>query len=136
VKVFLLLAKTAGGVPDLPAGFEAQVRQGNPINSVEWRTVGVQELNDVRVNSPRVAAFDLPSTLLPQPGASAGGGAHCLLALLHSPDDGFANGQRAVAQLIVGERKATYRSIKVVAFGGVHPGMAVHDVGGAGGPEE
>lgn len=69
----------------------------------------------------------LPS-LLPQPGALTGGGEHCLLALLHSPDDGFANGQRAVAQLIVGERKATYRSIKVAAFSGIHPGMVAHDM--------
>lgn len=129
VKVMLLLAKTAGGIPDLPANFDAEVRQGNPINTPQWRTVGLQVLDDLRVSSPKIAAFDLPSSLLPPPGQLTGGGKHCVLALLHAPGDKFANTRREVAQLTMNERKAAYLDIVVAPSAGIHPGMVEFDVG-------
>jgi len=128
VKVTLLLAQTAGGIPNLPANFEAAVRDGTPINTSRWRTVGLQVLNDVRAGAPKVAAFDLPSSLLPPPSELSGGAEHCLLALVHAPGDEFNNGQKSVAKLAAAERKAAYRAVKVAAFQGIHPGMAALDV--------
>ncbi|HEX7312585.1 MAG TPA: hypothetical protein VF297_01620 [Pyrinomonadaceae bacterium] len=128
VRVTLLLAKSAGGIPDLPAGFDAEVRAGNQINTAHWRTVGIQELNDVRVSAPKVAAFDLPSSLLPQPGELQGAGEHCLLVLLHAPDDEFGNNRRKVAELTPGERKAAYLDITVAPAEGIQPSMAALDL--------
>lgn len=128
VKVFLLLARTGSGLPVLPAGFAADVRAGRLVNSSRWRTVGVQQLHDVRAGAPKVAAFDLPSSLLPPPGELAGEGRHCLLALVHAPGDEFEGAERAPAKLAAAERKAAYLDVRVKPFEGVHPGMLELDL--------
>jgi hypothetical protein len=72
VRVMLLLANASAGLPALPAGFDVNVRNGTPITTPDWRTVGFDTLNDVRVGFPRIAAFNLPSSMLPPPASLAG----------------------------------------------------------------
>src|SRR5262249_26478949 len=86
VQVMLLLADAAPSLPDLPAGYQTSVQSGTPINvGTTWQTVGIQLLNDIRVGFPKIASFDLPSTILPPPASLPGEQHRCLLALLHAP---------------------------------------------------
>jgi hypothetical protein len=68
----LLLANASAGLPALPVGFDVNVRNGLPITTAAWRTVGFATLTDVRVGFPKIAAFDLASNLLPPPANLAG----------------------------------------------------------------
>ena len=81
VRVMLLLANASAGLPPLPAGFEVNVRNGLPINTANWATVGFDTLNDVRGGFPKIAAFSLPSSMLPPPANLAGNQHQCVLAL-------------------------------------------------------
>lgn len=124
VQVMVLLANASAGLPNLPAGYEANVQAGTAISTPHWQTVGFQTLNDLRVGFPQVAAFDLPSTLLPPPASLAGNAHFCLLALLHSPDDPFGNTQTHVDTLSPNERKAAHKNLHVVQFTGTLPPAA------------
>jgi hypothetical protein len=118
VQVMLLLArKTARPhLLRLPPGYAARVRAGHQINTPQWRTIGMQTIREVRAGLPPVAAFDLPSNILPPPENLDGNTEHCLLALLHCPTDPFTNDETNVETLISGERKAVFKDIRVVAL--------------------
>jgi photosystem II stability/assembly factor-like uncharacterized protein len=122
VRVMLLLAmKNAGKSPRLPPGYAARVRAGHQINTPQWRTIGTQTLLEARTGSPPVAAFDLPSNLLPAPADLKGLASHCLLALLHCPNDPFTNSETDVERLSAGERKAAFKILRVIPFKGTLP---------------
>ena len=121
VQVMLLLANASAGLPNLPTGYQSQVQSGTPISTAHWQTVGLRTLNGLQVGLPQIAAFDLPSNLLPPPASLAGNAHHCLLALLHSPDDPFANSETVVDWLSPGERKAAHKNLHVVPFTGPVP---------------
>jgi hypothetical protein len=71
---------------------------------------------------PQIAAFDLPSTLLPPPASLPGSARHSLLALVHSPgDDEFTATETAVDPLSVNERKAALKTLTVVRYTGPLP---------------
>lgn len=122
VRVMLLLTNASAGLPNLPAGYATNVQTGTPISTANWQTVGFQIVNNLRVGFPQIAAFDLPSTMLPPPSALAGNAHHCLLALLHSAgNDPFINAQVHVDTLSPGERKAAHKNLNVVQFMGMLP---------------
>lgn len=123
VRVMVLLTNASAGLPNLPAGYDANVRSGTPINTTTWRTVGIVTLPEVRVGYPVIAAFDLPSTMLPPPASLAGNTHQCLLALLHCPThDEFTNTTTHVDTLSPSERKAAHKNLHVVAT--ASPGVA------------
>lgn len=117
-QVMLLLAETPGEIADLPSSFMSDIQNGNMINTPQWRTVGIQKLDAIRVNSPRVAAFDLPSNILPPPDALEGNADYALLAVLHSASDPYTNDGLKVSEFVPGERKATLKKIRVVTGDG------------------
>lgn len=116
VRVMLLVTNAAAGLPNLPTGYEANVQAGTPITTSTWKTVGFFTLNDLRVGFPQIAPFDLPSTMLAPPADLPAKQHHCLLALLHSPDDQFTSTQVVVDTLSPAERKAAHKNLHVVAF--------------------
>ena len=121
VRVMLLLANASAGLPNLPAGFAMNVQTGTPISTATWRTVGFARLDDVRVGFPQIAAFDLPSSLLPPPASLAGNDHHCVLALVHHASDPFTSAQIVTDDLSRSERKAAHKNLKVVQFTGALP---------------
>src|SRR5215216_3586519 len=121
VRVMLLLANASTGLPPLPPGFEVNVRNGIPINTANWRTIGFDTLNDLRVGFPRIAAFSLPSSMLPPPANLAGNQHHCVLALVHHADDQFTNTETITDTLSSSDRKAAHKNLTVVQFTGTLP---------------
>jgi len=120
-RVMLLLANASAGLPPLPAGFDVNVRNGLPINTADWHTVGFDTLNDVRVGFPKIAAFRLPSSMLPPPANLAGNQHQCVLALVHHADDQFTNTQTNVDMLSSSDPKAAHKNLTVVQFTGTLP---------------
>ena len=108
VRVMLLVADASTGSPPLPPGFGSDLRSGTPIATPSWRTVGFATLDDVRVGFPKIAAFDLTSDLL------AGGDQHCVLALVHHPQDPFTATETATDLLSTSERKSAHKRLTVV----------------------
>jgi hypothetical protein len=112
VRVLLLAAPAAGGIPPLPAGYATAVQTGNPITADPWRTAGTQTVAGLRVGQPRIAAFDLATSLLPP--AAGGGATPCVLvALVHSDEDPYANAETDVKALSRSERRLAVQMIQV-----------------------
>ena len=121
VQVMLLLANASAGLPTLPAGYWTNVQTGMPINTANWRTVGIATLNDVRVGAPKIAAFNLTSNLLPPPANLAGNQHHCVLALIHHPNDQYTSMITITDNNSLAERKAAHKNLHVVQFTGTLP---------------
>jgi hypothetical protein len=121
VRVMLLLANASAGLPSLPAGYETNVQSGTAITSTHWQTVGIKTLNDVRVGMPKIAAFNLTSDMLPPPSSLAGNNHHCVLALVHHPDDPYTSTQTHTDTNSKQERKAAHKNLTVVQFTGTLP---------------
>jgi len=121
VRVMLLLANASAGLPSLPVGFDVNVRNGVPINTASWRTIGFDTLNDVRVGLPKIAVFNLTSSLLPPQASLAGNQHQCVLALIHHADDQFTNTQTNVDLMTSSDRKAAHKNLTVVQFTGTVP---------------
>ncbi len=120
-RVMLLIANASAGLPPLPAGYDAQVRNGLPINTPGWHTVGLATLGEVRAGHPRVAAFELPASLMPPPLGFAGSRHYCLLALVHHPADSFDTTETAVQALTPNDRKTAQKNLTIAAFGAGAP---------------
>lgn len=117
VQVMLLLARRTGSTPlRLPPGYGAKVRAGHQLNTPQWRTIGMQIIREVLGGGPPVAAFDLPSNILPSPADLDGNADHCLLALLHASSDPFTNDEIDVLTLTASERKAVFKDLRVIAI--------------------
>lgn len=110
VRAMLLAARVGpdGSLPALPDGYAIDLRAGNAIHSGDWTTVGLQVLDGLRVDLPRVVSFDLPSDRLVP-------GDWCLLALLHGPDDPFEALPRAPDALATSEPKAALRQLRAAS---------------------
>ena len=121
VQVMLLLANASAGLPLLPAGYGTNVQNGMPITTASWQTVGIRTLANLRTQFPQVAEFGLPSTMLPPPASLPGQSHFCLLALLHSAQDGFTGTQLNADDLTLADRKVTQRNLQLVAFTGTPP---------------
>jgi hypothetical protein len=121
VSVMLLLANASAGLPLLPSGYQMNVQAGTNVVSPTWNTVATVPLSDVRSNFPRVAAFNLPSTLLPPPASLPGQGHWCVLAIVHSPDDPFTSVDTNADNLTINDRKVAQHNLELVAFVGTPP---------------
>ncbi|NND31899.1 MAG: hypothetical protein HKN76_04855, partial [Saprospiraceae bacterium] len=121
VQVMALLANASAGLPALPAGYEVDVQNGIAINNANWQTLGIVTLDDVRVGFPKVASFSLDSSMLPPPASLSGNDHHCVLALIHHPDDQYLSTQTNTDQNSKIERKAAHKNLKVVQFTGTIP---------------
>ena len=80
-------AEPAGGLRDQRAERDAN-QHGRT-----GRRWGSRGCDNVRVGFPQIAAFDLPSSLLPPPANLAGNEHHCVLALVHHAFDQFTAAQ-------------------------------------------
>ena len=120
VQVMLLLTDASPGLPNLPAGYQTNVQNGTAVGGA-FTLVGVTPLTDLRVGVPQVAAFALPSTMLPPPASLPGDSHYCLLALVHSPQDAFTATQTQIDNLTVGERKVAQKNLHIVPFVGIPP---------------
>ena len=127
VRVMLLLANASSGLPSLPPGFETNVQSGTPISTAVWQTVGTQTLTNLRAGFPLIAAFNLPSTILPPPASLPGQSHHCLLALIHSAQDPFTSTETNTDALAVAERKVAQRNLELVVFVGTPPSPSAED---------
>lgn len=138
VRVTLLVGTPSGGArPALPAGYEAAVRTGDPIESPAWRTAGSRVVDGVVAGRPAIVGFDLSSAVLP-PAATAAGTSRVLLALVSSGDDPYTTATVGVDALVTAERKAAMRTVKVAAAkGAAASGAATGSAGGgaAAGPQ-
>ncbi len=121
VRVMLLLSNASAGLPALPAGYWTDVQNGTLINTAHWKTIGFDTLNDVRVGSPKIAAFKLTSDKLPPPANLAGNDHHCVLALVHHPKDPYTSTETHTDTNSTQERKAAHKNLKVVQFTGTLP---------------
>lgn len=121
VQVMCLLSNASAGLPALPAGYETDVQTGTPINTADWQTLGIVNLDNVRVGFPKIAAFDLTSDKLPPPANLAGNDHHCVLALLHHTDDTYTSVITNTDQNSKQVRKAAHKNLKVVQFTGTLP---------------
>ena len=121
VAVTLLLADASTALPPLPAGYEAQIAAGQPVSGSGWVTVGITTLNDVRQEFPRVAAFDLNSTLLPPPSSLPAQSHYCVLALVHAAVDPFTSTSTDIATVTATDRKVAWKNLHIVEFVGTPP---------------
>jgi hypothetical protein len=116
VRVMLLAANAPVALPALPGGLAANLRNGTPIDTKDWQTIGFATLHGVRPGCPKIAAFQLTSDKLPAPDQPAGDNHHCLLALVHHPDDPFTATQTGGDRLVVTERKAAHKHLRTLQF--------------------
>jgi hypothetical protein len=114
VRVMLLATNASARLPPLPPGYDINVRMGMPIRTEHWRTVGIVSLNDVRVGMPKIAAFNLPSSLLPPPANPAGDNQQCVLVLIHHADDPYTSMITDTDANSLAERKAAHRNMDLV----------------------
>lgn len=121
VRVTLLIALLGANLPALPVDYAASVRNGTPIRSAYWRTVGTVLINNVRVGHPALAAFDLPPTLTPPPANRNSNNHHALLALVHHPDDQHMQANTNANAAVLDERKMALKAASVVQFVGEDP---------------
>jgi hypothetical protein len=121
VQVMAAITNASAGLGPLPAGYTANVVAGTNIPSASWTTLGVQHLFNLRAGFPQIAAFDLPSTVLPLPASLPGQSHFCLLAFVHSAQDAFTSVQQNVDLLTVSDRKVGQHNLHIVEFIGVPP---------------
>lgn len=121
VRVTCLLANASAGLPNLPAGYDVNIRNGTPVAGPNWVTLGSVLLDDVTMGEPKIAAFDLPSSLLPPPASLAGNNHHCVLALVHHPSDQYTSTETNTDLNSIQERKAAHKNLHVVEFTGAVP---------------
>jgi hypothetical protein len=121
VQVMAAITNASAGLGPLPAGYTANVVAGTNIPSASWTTLGVQHLLNLRAGFPQIAAFDLPSTVLPLPASLPGQSHFCLVAFVHSAQDPFTNTQVNVDLLTVADRKVGQHNLHIVEFIGVPP---------------
>jgi hypothetical protein len=122
VRVMLLLTDASVSLT-LPAGYTTNVLNGTPVTSPPWQTVGIKTVTNLRVGTPQVVEFNLPSTMLPPPSSLPGDSHYCLVAILHSPsNDVFASTVTSVDALAISDRKVAQKNLHIVQFVGVPPG--------------
>jgi hypothetical protein len=114
VRVMCLVADCSAGIPALPSDYDANVRDGKPIVTSAWKTLGIVTLNDVRVGFPKVAAFDLMSDQLTASGTPIGKYDHCVLALIHHSDDPYKSITTDTDKISKEHRKAALKNCRAV----------------------
>jgi len=105
----------------LPEGYAASIQAGDPLPGSDWTTLGTVELINLRPGFPQVAAFDLPSNVLPLPASLPGQSHFCLVAFVHSDSDPYTSTERQVDPLTIQERKVGQKNLEIVQFIGTPP---------------
>ena len=121
VRVMAAITNASTVLNPLPVGYTSNVQSETPLPGSDWTTLGPVTLTDLRPGFPQVAAFDLPSNLLPLPASLPGQSHFCLMAFVHSSDDPFTATQRNVDLLTISERKVAQKNLHVVQFVGTPP---------------
>jgi hypothetical protein len=121
VQVMAAVTNASAGLPLLPLGYTADVVAGTPLAGPDWTTLGVQTIAQVRAGFPRIAAFDLPSTVLPMPASLPGQSHYCLVAFLSAAQDPFMSTERNVDLLTLADRKVGQKNLHIVEFVGTPP---------------
>jgi hypothetical protein len=121
VQVMVALTNASAGLGLLPAGYTADVVAGTPLPGPDWTTLGVRTVPIVRAGTPRIVAFDLPSTVLPMPASLPGQSHYCLVAFLSAAQDPFTSTQRNVDLLTLADRKVGQKNLHIVEFVGSPP---------------
>ncbi len=125
VRVTLLYANKTTGIPALPAGYDANIRNGVAINTPDWKTVGSVVLHNVRVGFPKIAAFELSSTLLPAPASLPPLPADdfMLLALVHHADDPYNSNNTDTRANTLADRKTAMKTFQISQHLGAMPAL-------------
>jgi hypothetical protein len=116
-RIMLLLANASVSLPQLPPGYESNVKNGLPINTGDWRTVDTTQIDNVQAGFPQVVGFNLPSIMLAPPATPIGnvGQSHyCLLALLHNEQDGFSSTDVNIDAVTIADRKVAQHNLAFV----------------------
>lgn len=121
VRVMAAVTNASTVLNPLPAGYAANIAAGTPIVDPNWKTLNIVDIPEVRPGFPKVAAFDLPSNLLPLPASLPGQSHYCLVTFLHAASDAFTNTQTNVDLLTVSERKVAQKNLHIVQFAGTPP---------------
>jgi hypothetical protein len=121
VQVMAAVTNASAGLPPLPSGYAANVQAGTALAGPDWTTLGTVTLTDLRPGVPQVAAFDLPSTVLPIPASLPGQSHYCSVVFVHSANDPYTSTQRNVDALTVSERKVAQKNLHLVQFVGTPP---------------
>jgi len=119
VQVMAAITNAATGL-NLPAGYTASVVAGTPIGGT-WTTLGTTTIPHLEAGFPRIASFDLPSTVLPLPASLPGNSHWCMVVFLHSAADPFTSTQRNVDLLTLADRKVGQKNLHIVEFVGTPP---------------
>jgi hypothetical protein len=120
VQVMAVITNAATGLT-LPAGYTANVVAGSPLTDPKWITLGVTTIPKLRAGFPRIAFFDLPSTVLPMPASLPGDSHYCMVVFVHSMQDAFTSSQRNVDLLTLADRKVGQKNLNIVQFVGTPP---------------
>jgi hypothetical protein len=121
VQVMAAITNASAGLGLLPVGYTANVVGGTPLPGPDWTTLGVQSIPLLRAGSPRIVAFDLPSTVLPLPASLPGQSHYCLVAFLNAAQDPFTSTERNVDLLTLADRKVGQKNLHIVEFIGTPP---------------
>jgi photosystem II stability/assembly factor-like uncharacterized protein len=121
VRVLTAITNASTVLSPLPAGYTANIQAGTPLAGPDWTTIGIVTLNNLWPGYPQVAAFDLPSNLLPLPASLPGQSHFCLLAFVHSTEEQFIATQQNVNLLTIQERKVGQKNLHIVQFVGTPP---------------
>ena len=105
----------------LPAGYATSIQTGTSLPGSNWTTLGTVALANLRPGFPQVAAFDLPSNVLPLPASLPGQSHFCLVAFVHSDTDPYTNTEQRVDPLTIQDRKVGQKNLHIVQFIGTPP---------------
>ena len=119
VQVTVAIKNAATGLA-LPSGYTAAIIAGNPLPA-PWVTLGTVTLAVVRAGFPQIAAFDLPSDVLPMPASLPGNSHWCSVAFVRCLQDPFTGTLSNVDALTLADRKVCQKNLHIVEFVGVPP---------------
>lgn len=134
VRVMLLAGTPAedGTLPDLPAGIHTSVRAGTPVETPEWRTLGIRTVDGAGPGRPAVAGFDVRSDAFPPSGDASGDRA--LVALVHHPADEFPDLGGAAAPADAATRR--HAALRMASLASARGAAASGAAGGSAGPAD
>jgi hypothetical protein len=108
VRVKVLAAAAAAGLPDLPPAFWTSFPTYSPGPRSPWQPAGPDEV------VPEIAPGRTAVVGLPWAVPARARGHQCLLALVSAGNDPLATPERGIAALVAGERRAGLRNMAIV----------------------
>jgi hypothetical protein len=121
VRVLAAVTNASTVLRPLPAGYTANIQTGTTLPGFDWTTLPTVTLTELRPGFPQVAAFDLPSNVLPLPASLPGQSHFCVVVFAHAADDVYTATEQNVDLLTVAERKVAQKNLHIVQFAGTPP---------------